>query len=191
MVRVQSEVVVGLQQHVAELRVGDALIGALEAGAHRFLGHHLVDGEVLADVAEELEGRDRPEPVGVVEEERPVHVEELPELRTDALQVALDGLEGEELALVLLAARVADHAGAAPGERDGPVSRLLETAQRAELQQAAHVQAVGAGVEARVDRESRLVEPLGQLGIGHLVDQAAEGEVLRESGHAFDFAIPQ
>ena len=118
-----------------------------------------------------------------------VEVEELAQLGPDALEVALDGLEGEQLALVLLAAGVADHAGAAAGQRDGPVPGLLEAAERAELEQAAHVEAVGARVEAGVDGEARLVEPLGQLGVGDLVDQAAEGEVLRERGHAFDFAI--
>ena len=90
----------------------------------------------------------------------------------------------EELALVLLAARVADHAGAAPGERDGPVPGLLEPPQRAELEQVAHVEAVRRRVEAGVDRQPRLVQTLGQFGVGHLVDQAAEGEVLRERGHA-------
>ncbi len=165
--------------------------GRSKRAAHRLLGHHLVDREVLADVAQELEGRDGAQPVGVVEQEGAVEIEELAELGPDALQVALDRLEGEQLALVLLAPGVADHAGPAAGQRDGPVPGLLEAPQRAELQQAAHVQAVRARVEAGVDREARLVEPLGQLGVGHLVDQAAEGEVLRERGHAFDSAIRQ
>ena len=74
--------------------------------------------------------------------------------------------------------------GAAAGQRDGPVAGLLEPPQRAELQQVAHVEAVGRRVEAGVDREPRLVEALREIRVGHLVDQAAEGEVLRERGHA-------
>ena len=53
-VLVQPPEVVGLQEHVAELGVGDAVV-ALHPGPHRLLGHHLVDGDVLADVPQELE----------------------------------------------------------------------------------------------------------------------------------------
>ena len=185
-VEMQAQEVVGLEQHVAELGVGDPLIRTLEAGLDGLLGHHLVDGEVLADVAQVLEGRQRAEPVGVVEQQGAavVEVEELAQLGADRLEVALDGLEVEQLALVLLAARVADHARAASGEGDGPVARLLEPAQRAELHEVAHVEAVGRRVEAGVDREPGLVEALREVRVGHLVDQAAEGEVLRERGHA-------
>ena len=63
----QPEVVVGLQQHVAELGEGDALLG-LQAHLHALPGQHLVDGGVLADVAQELEQRDRLGPVAVVDE---------------------------------------------------------------------------------------------------------------------------
>ena len=125
------------------------------------------------------------QPVGVVEEQGAavLQVEELAELGADALEVALDRLEVEQLALVLLAAGVADHAGAAAGEGDRPVTRLLEPPERAQLQEVAHVEAVRRRVEPGVDGEAGVVEPLRQLGVGHLVDQAAEGEVLRQRGH--------
>ena len=57
-VLVQQPEVVGLQEHVAELGVRDAVL-AVDAQLDRLLGQHLVDGDVLADVAEELEHRDR------------------------------------------------------------------------------------------------------------------------------------
>ena len=52
LVLVQPPVVVGLQQHVRELGVRDAVL-ALDPGSHRLPGQHLVDGHVLADVAQE------------------------------------------------------------------------------------------------------------------------------------------
>ena len=185
-VDVEAQEVVGLQQHVAELGVRDPLVRPLEARLDRLLGDHLVDREVLADVAEELEDRDAAQPVDVVEEEGAVvlEVEELAELGSDALEVALDRLEIEKLALVLLAARITDHARTAAGEGDGPVARLLEPPERAELEEVTHVQAVCRRVEAGVDREPGLVEPLRKPGVGHLVDQAAKGEVLRQRRHA-------
>ena len=135
---------------------------------------------------EVLERRELAEPVRVVEQQGAAvgEVEELPELGTDGLEVALDGLEVEQLALVLLAARVADHAGAATGEGDGPVAGLLKAPEGAQLHEVAHVEAVRRGVEAGVDRQSGLVEALREVHVGHLVDEAAEGEVLRKRGHA-------
>ena len=112
------------------------------------------------------------------------------QLGTDPIEVAFDGLEVEQLALVLLAARVADHARASSGKGNGPVAGVLEPPQRAELEEAAHVEAVRRRVEAGIHGEPWLVEPLREIGIGHLVDQAAEGEVLREGGHASTLPYP-
>ena len=66
-VLVQPPVVVGLQQHVRELGVRDAVL-ALDPGADRLAGEHLVDGDVLADVAEEGQQRDVTGPLVVVDE---------------------------------------------------------------------------------------------------------------------------
>ena len=52
---------------------------------------------------------------------------------------------GSGAALVLLAARVADQPGAAPGQHDRAVPGALEAAQRAELEEVAHVEAVRLG----------------------------------------------
>ncbi len=59
---VEPEVVVRLEQHVAELGERDAVL-ALEPDLHALAGQHLVDRHVLADVAQELEQRDRLGPV--------------------------------------------------------------------------------------------------------------------------------
>ncbi len=89
----QVEEVVRLEEHVAELGVGDALLGSCQPGSHRVLRGHLTDGEVLAHVSEELEERQRAEPLRVVDEDcgRPpsvaVEVEKAPQLGVDALGV--------------------------------------------------------------------------------------------------------
>ncbi|CAB5009711.1 unannotated protein [freshwater metagenome] len=53
---VQMPEIVGLEQHVAELGVRDAVL-ALDPAAHGVLGGHLVHREVFANVAQELEHR--------------------------------------------------------------------------------------------------------------------------------------
>ena len=50
----------------------------------------------------------------------------------------------EELALILLPAGVADHAGTPTGEGDRAVPGFLEPTKGAELEEVAHVEAVGA-----------------------------------------------
>ena len=183
MVLVETQEVVGLQQHVTELGVGDALLRPLEAGPDRILGHHLIDREVLPDVAQELDGRDGAQPGAVVEEEGVGEVEELAQLGSDAVEVGVEHLPGQHGAFVGPATRVPDQPGGPSGQGDGPMAGQLEAAQGAELEQAADVQAVGGRVEADVDGEAPRVESRRKRGVGHLMDQAAKDEVLRERGH--------
>ena len=67
---VELQKVVGLQEHVAELGVRDAIL-PLQPRLHRVLRHHVVDGEVLADIAQEVHHRNRRQPVGVVDDAGP------------------------------------------------------------------------------------------------------------------------
>jgi len=90
-IQVQAQKVVGLQQHVAELGEGQALF-ALQPRLDRVLSRHVVDGEVLADVAQELDQVELAQPVGVVEQQRRVgHAlkgQEMGKLGLDPFQVA-------------------------------------------------------------------------------------------------------
>ncbi len=79
--------------------------------------------------------------------------------------------------------RVADEPGAPSGQRDGPVAGQLEPAQGAELQQVADPETVGTRVESGVEGQAPRVEATEERRVGHLVDQAPKGEVLRERGH--------
>ena len=124
-----------------------------------------------------LTSRARPDPSS------PVEVEELLELAPDALEVGLQRLLAQERPLLGLAPRVADEPGPPAGHGDGPVPGQLQPAQIADLQQMAHVQAVGGRIEAAVGGQLIGVQPLLELGVGQLVDQSPEPEVLGELGH--------
>ena len=63
---VQFGKVVALQQGVGEFGKGNAHIVALDTLFDGFLVQHGVDGEMLADVAQEVEAVHAAEPVGVV-----------------------------------------------------------------------------------------------------------------------------
>src|SRR5579875_3603132 len=182
-VLVEPEEVVGLQQHVAELRVGDALVGTFEASPDGLLGHHLVDGEVLPDVTEELDQRELRQPRPVVEQEAVVEVHEACELGADRLDVGGQDVSAQELALLRLAPGVADHPRASAGERDRPMARELEPPEQRELQQAPDVEAGERRVEPDVEREPVTVEALPQVLVGHLVHQSAEPQVFGQRRH--------
>ena len=93
----QLQEIVGLQQHVAEFREGDP---SLEAGLHRFLLQHVVHGEMLPNVAHELDRPERPQPLCVVYENRCVALsgilepQKALELRANATHILLDLLKG-------------------------------------------------------------------------------------------------
>lgn len=151
---VQVVEIVGLQQDVGEFRIGDGLIGVQHAAAHVFAVHKEADSEKLADVAQEFYEVELAKPVIVVDEDgavgSAVEVEEVLELVCDAGDVVLDLLLREEIALRAFAGRVADAAGAAARDGDGPVAEPLQPGQSHDGNQVADVKAVGARVKTDV-----------------------------------------
>ncbi|MEC5207463.1 hypothetical protein QF022_002419 [Vogesella perlucida] len=150
---VQLGKVVTLQQAVAELGVADALVFAVDALLYRFLLDHLVDGEVLTDVAQELQCAHAAKPVVVVGHDGgvvAVKAQERRYLAADFFYPAGNHVRGVQLALGSLEAGVADHAGGAAHQGDRLVAGLLEALQHQYRYQMAQVQAVGGGVEAAI-----------------------------------------
>ena len=181
----QVQEVVRLEQHVAELGVGDPLLPPLEASAHRLLGHHHVDRDVLADIAQELHEAEVAQPVGVVQQKGAVRaeVEEPLELTPNCLGVGRDLLLGEQRSLDVLAAGVADQRRPAAHHDDGPVAGLLEAADGHDPHELADVEAVGGGVEAAVERHTFALQPFAQiLGRPH----AESGHVHRSAPYPRD-----
>ena len=82
---------------------------------------------MLADVAEEIEERERGRPVRIVHQPGRVgegrgEIEETAELYLDGCDIMSDLIIGEEIALVGLAGWVPHHAGGAPGQGDRAMS---------------------------------------------------------------------
>ena len=158
----QVQKVVRLEQHVAEFGVRNSRV---EACFHRLLLHHDVHGEVLAHVAKEIDQSLLDQPVGVVQDEGApvlrVEVEQPRHLVALTVDVCSDLLLGEEGALALLTARVADHAGAAAHEDDRLVAAQLEVPQQDERHQVPDLKTGRRGVEAGVHRP----RPLGHMAL--------------------------
>ena len=142
----------------------------------RLLGHHLVDGDVLADVAQEVEQRQRLGPVGVVDQRRldgpGVEVEEALELDLDAGDVGASVSRSSRLRSSLrpLGSPTMPVAPPASGKGRWPASWKR---RRVELtEQVADVEAVGGRVEADVHADRSRGQPGAQrLEVGRVVDQ--------------------
>ena len=181
---VELKEVIGLEQLVAELGVGDP--GTGQSCGDRFAIEHAVDAEVLAHVTEELQGREPLGPVVVVHHGRRVgggvEVEESLELLTDAPDPLVDHLGLVQGALPRFF-WVTDHPGGTTDECEGLVAGDLEPANRQDLQQVAHVQARRRRVEAAVERDRCLgCCRAERVKIRRLGDEAAPLEVI-EHGH--------
>ena len=112
---VQVQEVVGLHELVGEFGERHPFAFAVEAFLYRIFGHHVVHGNQLADVADEIQEGDSLHPVVVVHQHRRVgsvrfEIEQLGELFLDRLLVVAEGLFVEQVALLRFAAGVADHA---------------------------------------------------------------------------------
>ena len=148
-----------LEQHVAEFGVADAALTVLHAGAHAFLGHHLVDGKMLADVTQKIEIRNARRPRGIVHEPGGIRlgikIKDALQLLFDAGDIVFEQVAGEQLAFARLAARIPNRAGCAASERNGMMSGQLKPAQHELPHQMSNMQAVGRRVKTAVKRDGR------------------------------------
>ncbi len=188
---VEHREVLGLQQGVGELGERDTLIRAGQPLAHRFAGQHGVDREVLADVAQKIEGGHLLHPVGVVDQQRRCQPfagwQQRFYLGRQTGYPALHRLGAVEVALGRLEAGIADKAGGTAHQCHRGVARQLEAAQHQQWNQMADVQAASGGIEPAVDgaRGGKMVGQRRRFGIlGH---QAASGQLIEQMGvdHGF------
>ena len=169
-----------LEQHVRKLGVADAGI-AFEPRAHGVFGHHVIDGQVLADVAQELEIADAARPVRVVDDDGAgwprTEVEEAGELGVDSGQVGGELVVAEEIALGALARRIADHSRRAADDDDRLVSGALQPGLNDHRHQVTDVEARRRRVVAGVQRYGSVGQQfLEGVAIGNVGQQAAGGE---------------
>ena len=154
-----------LQKHIRKFGVTDADVAVFHAGADAFFGDHCVDGEMLADVAQEIEQRDGVRPVGIVEQLGGVFgglkIEELGELHLHRGDVGGEQFGRKQIALGGFATRIANGTGGPAGERDGNVAEILKTPQRNQRHEVADVQAVGGGIETAIEHSRPFAEARG------------------------------
>ena len=111
---------------------------------HAVLSHHVVHGDVLANVADEVQERELLHPVVVVDQHGvvgsiAVEVEEVGQLATDALLVVAQGFLVDEFALLRLHLGVANHARGTAHKGDGTVTSALEVLEHHDAHQVTNV----------------------------------------------------
>ena len=91
-----------------------------------------------------------------------------------ALHVQPDLIHGQEVALLALHRRIADHARTAAGKHHRPVSKALKPGQAHQRDQMAYMEAVGSRVKSHVRRDHlRIKQLLKSFFIAHPVDKSA------------------
>ncbi len=138
---IEVQVVVSLEELVGEFGEGEPLDGiCLETLPHRLLRHHIIDRDVLTDVADEVEEAVVLHPVVVIDQHRcilgiAVEVEKLLQLLLDAGLIVPQRLLIEEVTLLGLTRGVTDHTGSATDEGDGPMTGSLQVSEHHDAHQ--------------------------------------------------------
>ena len=177
--------VVALEELVGKFGKGQAVAGfAVEAPLHAVLGHHVVDGDVFADFACEIQEGISLHPVIVVDQLGSVgrvalEIEEAGQLCFDAAHVVSQRFLVEEVSLGTFARGVAYHAGCAADQGQRFVAGALKVAEHHDAAQVADVQRVGCGVNSHVGSSHALGEHFLCAG-HHLVEHAAPPEFFYE-----------
>jgi hypothetical protein len=174
--------VVGLQQHVREFRVADPVV-TLEPAANGVLAHHVVDSQVLADVAKKLEVPKPAQPVGVVDQHRVARtvakIEESRQLSVNSGDIGSKRRLIQQVALETLAAGIADQAGRAADQHDRPMASPLQPHQQHQWHQVPDVQARRGRIKAGVGRDDLLAQQLGEpCPIRYIRQEAAQGKLV-------------
>ena len=153
---IEVQEVVSLQQLVGKFGEGEAVAGfAVEAALHAVLGHHIIDGDVLADFAGEVEEGVVLHPVVVIDEFGSVgcvalEVEEACQLCLDAGHVVAECFLVEQVALSAFARGVANHTSGTADECQWFVAGALEMAEHHYTTEVAYVKGICGGVNAHV-----------------------------------------
>ena len=158
--------IIGLQAHVVEFDEGE-LVLALQPQLDAVHRQHAVDREMPADVAQELDIIEVRQPVGVVEQQRVASAfakaQEFLENRLDRGLVGVDLLNGQQLAALVLAGRIANARGAAADERQGLAAGALQPGEQHDRQKRADMQRGRRAIKADIGRKAALarfrVEP--------------------------------
>ena len=130
---VQTGKVITLQQVVGELGKGDTLVVTVQTLLHGLFVNHLVNREVLADVAQEGQHVHAAKPVVVVRGNgrviTTVEVEERCNLFADLIHPLLHGIFGIQFTLSGFKAWVTNQTGRAAHQRNRLMARHLEAFQ--------------------------------------------------------------
>ena len=184
---VQLQEVVGLQDLVAELGVADP--ARFQPGPDRLPAEHLVDREVLADVAEELQRGQRLGPVQVADHQRagrPGAEKSRNRDTSPRIRSTHSATTSRELST-----RSADLPLGSPISPVAPPTSAIgrcpaswKRRMREQQDEVADVQPGRGRVEPAVERDRAGVERLAQLvEVGGQRDQAAPGQLVDDVGH--------
>ena len=163
---IQVQEVIALKQLIAELSERHAMVGVgSQALLHAVLSHHVVNCDVLAYVANEIQERELLHPVIVVHQDCMVRsiaieVKEVRQLSLNRLLVVAKRLLINQLALLRLHRWVTNHTSCTTHQCYGAMASTLKVLQHHDAHQVANVKRVGSRVNAHIRTRHFLVQLL-------------------------------
>ncbi len=177
---VQLEIVEPLKDLVAELRVADPRL-RVQTSADRVFLQHGANAVVLADLAKEVDSRQRRRPVQVVDDAcgvLPLEAEEALHLAAQSRHPLGNGLARVQGPLGCRS-RIAHQAGRSPDQAERSVPRELQPTQQEQLHEVTQVQARRRRVKAAVIRDRAAPQQRAQrLLIGGNVHQTTPNDLV-------------
>ena len=148
-----------------------------QAVLDRLPSQHGVDGDVLADIAQEVEESDVAGPVTVVDQHHVV-AHHPGDLGLDGGDVGRQGGLVEEIALLGTPAGIADHSRGPTGQSDRYMAGIVEATQHQQSEQIADVEAVSGRIAPEVEGDRSLRHAGRQtVSVDALLHQAAGFQV--------------
>ena len=152
-----------MHQLVGELRKGHTVALAVETFFHGILGHHIVDGNVLADVADKLQKTELAHPLVVIDENSAVglirvKLEEFAQLFFYTSLIVLQRLFIQQITFLRLSGGVADHASGTAQQRDGAMAAALEMREHHDTHQVPNMERIGSRINAQIGTAHAFVQ---------------------------------
>src|SRR5690606_28123162 len=130
-----------------------------------FLGHHVIDSDVLSYIANKVQKREFRHPVIIIDQFGFVlfgslKIQELTQLFLDTADIVLQRFQVQQITFSRFERRVSDHPGGSAQEGDGLMSCSLKMEQGHYPYQVADMQGITGWVEAQISRSHPFIKVL-------------------------------
>ena len=169
---VELHEIIRLHNHVIEFQEGQSLFHALLVALCR---KHAIDREMRPDIPQQFNVIQSPQPVAIIDHQRPalIEINKALHLFLEAVAVMLDHFIGKHLAHIAPSRRIPYRTGAATDKADRPVTGPLHVRHGHKAEEMSDMKAVRGGIKADIKSNLFIFQQGAHLFfIGALLDKS-------------------